>query len=157
MDATPSHTSIGLRSTTVTTLTATTTTLDDGENRSGLVEGVIGVALRTDFTGSKFIWDHAEDVKKIDDGTYWPDSHSAIYENSVSVKANEIDSNSTVQLGFEFGKNLSVMDYVLGVSILLNLILIVLVLDLSIILIVRELEDKVEPHRGPPMRLNNEV
>lgn len=158
MDATPSHSNVGLHSTTMTTMMATTTTLDDGKNRSGLVEGVVGVALRTDFTGSKFIWDHTEeDVRHADGATYWPDSHGTTHADTISVMANEVAINATVQSGSGFGKNLSIMDYILGVSILLNLILIILVLDLSIILIVRELEDKVEPHRGPPMRLNNEV
>lgn len=156
MDTTPPRPSVGLRSTTVTTMMATTTTSEDGKNRSGLVEGVIGVALRTDFTGSKFIWDHT-DARHTGDATYWPDSHGTTHADTVSVMANEVAINATVQSGSEFGKNLSIMDYILGVSILLNLILIILVLDLSIILIVRELEDKVEPHRGPPMRLNNEV
>lgn len=86
-----------------------------------------------------------------------PDYYDVDNDKTVSVVANEEKVKLAASPEPLFGFQMGVLDFVLMASILLNLILTILVLDLSIMAIVKELKVKKPVPAGPPMRLNNAV
>lgn len=78
------------------------------------------------------------------------DMYTSTVANSTEVKAAFSEKMARFQL--------STMDYFLLTSMFLNLILLILVVDLSILLIIKELELKVQARKeNAPARLNNEA